>query len=135
MFDTHAIFVMKWPPQQPKDPIILTPIQQYPFQQICADYFEMSGYYYLSIVDRFSRWLNMYHYPPRKTIADTLISTSRAVFVMFVMLCLSVQGIMCCDGGTPFMSTAFQNFLTKWGVTLDCHLLNSHNQTAEQNWV
>ena len=135
MFDTHAIFVMKWPPQQPKDPIILTPIQQYPFQQICADYFEMSGHYYLSIVDRFSRWLNMYHYPPRKTIADTLISTSRAVFVMFVMLCLSVQGIMCCDGGTPFMSTAFQNFLTIWGVTLDCHLLNSHNQTAEQNWV
>ena len=31
-------------PQQPKEPIILTPIPQYQFQQACADYFEMSGH-------------------------------------------------------------------------------------------
>ena len=36
-------------PEQPKEPIILTPIPQYPFQKACADYFEMSGHHYLSI--------------------------------------------------------------------------------------
>ena len=68
-------------PHQPKESIILTPIPQYPFQQICADYFEMSGHNHLSIVGRFSGWLNIYHYPPHKTIADPLS--------VHVVLCLS----------------------------------------------
>ena len=104
-------------PQQPKEPIIITPIPQYPFQQICADYFEMSDHHYLSIVDRFSGLLNMYHYPPNRTIADTLISTCHAMFMSY-----RIPEELSTDGGPQFMSPGFQNFLTKWEVT---HRLSS----------
>ena len=35
-------------PQQQKEPLILTPPPQYAFQQICADYFEITAHHYLS---------------------------------------------------------------------------------------
>ena len=112
-------------PQQPKESIILTPVPQYPFQQICADYFEMSGHHHLSIVGRCSGWLNIYHYPPHKTIADTLISTCSAMFISYRIpeklsnLCQLPSKIFLQNG--------------EWYI--DCHLLNTQNQTAEQNWV
>ena len=56
------------------------------FQQICVDYFETSGHHYLSFVDRFSGWLNIYDYPPHKTIVDTLIITCRAMFINYSTL-------------------------------------------------
>ena len=72
----------------------------------------MSGHHYLSINDRFSGWLNIYHSPPHKTIADTLISTCRAMFISY-----GIPEELSTEGGPQFMSTAFQNCLTKWGVT------------------
>ena len=66
----------------------------------------MSGHHHLSIVDKFSCWLNIYHYPPHKTIADTLISTCSAMFISY-----GIPKELSTDGGPQFMSTAFQNFL------------------------
>ena len=77
----------------------------------------MSGHHYLSFVDRFSGRLNVYHYPPYKTIADTVISTWRAMFISY-----RIPEELSTDGGPQFMSTAFQNFFTKCWVT---HRLSS----------
>ena len=84
---------------------------------MCADYFEMSDHHHLSIFDRSIGWLNIYHYPPHKTIADTLISTCCAMFISY-----GIPEELSTDRRPQFISTAFQNFLTKWGVT---HRLSS----------
>ena len=68
-------------PKKQKEPLILTPPSQYPFQQICADYFEITVHHYLMVVDRFSGWLNIYYYPTHKAIADTLISSCRTIIL------------------------------------------------------
>ena len=91
--------------QQPKELIC------YPFRQMCADYFKMSDHHHLSIVDQSIGWLNIYYYPPHKTIADTLISTFCAMFISY-----GIPEELSTDRGPQFISTAFQNFLTKWGV-------------------
>jgi len=48
---------LKHSPSQQAEPLILTPSPEWPFQQICTDYFELNGHAYLAIVDRFSGWL------------------------------------------------------------------------------
>ena len=78
---------------------------------MCADYFKMSDHHHLSIVDQSIGWLNIYYYPPHKTIADTLISTFCAMFISY-----GIPEELSTDRGPQFISTAFQNFLTKWGV-------------------
>ena len=69
-------------PRQPHEPLVLTPSPEYPFQQICADYFEHEAHSYLSIVDRFSCWLNIYHFPHQATSA-TLIAEFRRLFASY----------------------------------------------------
>ena len=63
-------------PSQSKETINLSPPPQWPFQQICIDYFEISGHTYLSCVDRFSGWLSLYSYetwPSNKLILDLIM--------------------------------------------------------------
>ena len=72
---------MKLHPNNKAKPPILTPPSQYSFQQICADYFEITAHHYLMVVDRFSGWLNIYYYPTHKAIADTLISSCRTIIL------------------------------------------------------
>ena len=89
-------------PQQQKEPLILTPPPQHPFQQICADYFEITAHHYLLVVDRFSGWLNFYYYPPHKTIVDTLISTCQTIFISY-----GIPEEMSIDRGLQFISQSF----------------------------
>ena len=53
-------------PSQSKEPLIISKTPQYPFHYICADYFEIKGNHYLAVLDRFSSWIMIYHFPPRK---------------------------------------------------------------------
>ena len=53
-------------PSHSNEPIVITKTPKYPFQFICADYFEVKGQNYLPVVDRFSGWIMLYHYPPSK---------------------------------------------------------------------
>ena len=43
-------------PSQPKEPPVLLPTVEYPFQEICSDYFSLEGRHYLVMVDRYSGW-------------------------------------------------------------------------------
>ena len=48
-------------PTPSKEPIILSPQPQWPFQMICGDYFTIAGHAYMAIVDWYSGWLCMCH--------------------------------------------------------------------------
>ena len=97
-------------PSQPKEPLIITPSPEWPFQQVCADYFEIDGNGYLTIVDRFSGWISLYYFPGKAT-ATQLISVCRSLFVTF-----GTPEDLSSDGGPQFISTKFQEFLTIWGI-------------------
>ena len=90
-----------------------TTCPDWPFQLICADYFELNNHSYLAIVERFSGWLNIYHFKFGCPISSTLISTSRSLFIAYCIWCPRRNNI---DDGPQFTSNEFQNSLHQWGV-------------------
>ena len=61
------------------------------FQCVSADYFELKGQHYLSLVDRFSEQIMLFHYLPSKLKNDLLINTFREIFTNYGTL------QWCCD--------------------------------------
>ena len=97
-------------PSQSAEPLILTTSPEWPFQQLCTDYFEHEGSSYLTIVDRFSYWLNIYHLP-NTTTTLSLITHLRSLFTSY-----GVPEEIASDGGPQFKSSEFKNFLHSWGI-------------------
>ena len=89
------------PPQQPTVP-------EYPFQLICADYFEYRGSSYLIIVDRYSGW------PIVKKTQDGaagLITALRDAMNTF-----GFPEELSSDGGPEFRSESLKKALNIWGI-------------------
>ena len=98
-------------PSQPKEPIILTKTPEYPFQFICADYFEIKSHHYLVIVDRFSGWIILYHFQSTQLKSNSLINACREIFTNY-----GAPEEISTDGGPQFIAQAFQQFLQSWNV-------------------
>ena len=58
-------------PSQPAEPIILSPAPEWPFQQVCMDYFFIRDHAYLVAVDRYSGWPSVFHFRPGQSLQDT----------------------------------------------------------------
>ena len=97
-------------PCHTNEPIIITKTPEYPFQYICADYFELKEQHYLSAV-RFSGWIMLYHYPPSKFKNDSLINTCREIFTNY-----GTPEEISTDGGPQFTSQPFKQFLKNWAI-------------------
>ena len=102
---------IKISPSQSQEPLLLAPIAEWPFQQICADFFENEGHSYLTIVDRYSSWLNIYHFPHQTANSNAIITQFRSLFSSY-----GVSEELSTDGGPQFTSNTFQQFLKDWGV-------------------
>ena len=89
------------PPTPPKLP-------QYPFQNICADYFHYAGSYYIVIVDRYSNWPIV---EKAKEGANGLIVCLRRIFVTY-----GISEELTSDGGPEFVANKTKQFLYNWGV-------------------
>ena len=110
---------IKHAPSQGKEPLILTPAPSYPFQQICADYFEISSHGYLVVADRFSGWLCIFWFRPYQRTSKKLQDTLRDLFVAY-----GSPEELSSDGGPQFSAGEFKNFLKLWGIK---HRLSSVN--------
>ena len=97
-------------PSQPREPLILTAPPTWPYQQVCADYFQLGKKSYLIIVDRYSGWPHIYYCP---TTADSkhLVATCRQLFTD-----RGAPEEFASDGGPQFVSSTFQQFLSAWGI-------------------
>ena len=97
-------------PSHPKEPLQLIPQATYPFQEICADAFEVKGRYYLAVVDRFTSWLLIFHFngPPQ---AKHIIACLRSVFVAY-----GAPEKFFSDGGLPFQAKDVADFFRIWAV-------------------
>ena len=101
---------IKHAPSQSAEPLIMTPTPSYPFEQVCADYFQLGNSYYLAVVDRFSGWLCVYFF---KSGANnrTLQNIFRELFTAY-----GTPEELSTDGGLQFVSNDFQHFLALWAV-------------------
>ncbi|MEO2242304.1 MAG: DDE-type integrase/transposase/recombinase, partial [Candidatus Poseidoniia archaeon] len=97
-------------PAQSKEPLQPSQAPLYPYQQICCDYFELGHNSYLSIADRFSGWISIYHFI-NSTTSRQLISICRALFTSY-----GAAEELSSDGGPQFTSHEFQRFMKDWGV-------------------
>ena len=98
-------------PSQTAEPIIQSAAPEWPFQQICMDYFFIGDHAYLVVVDRYSGWPSVFHFKPGQTTAPYLLSVLRNHFASF-----GVPEESSSDGGPQFEADAFKSFLHQWGI-------------------
>ena len=95
------------PSQQNSPP---TPIQypDYPFQQVCGDFFHYKGHYYLVCVDRYSNWPIV---EEARHGASGLVDCLRRTFVTY-----GIPNEFSSDGGPELSASSTVTFLKNWGV-------------------
>ena len=97
-------------PSQPKEPPAPLPGLQYPFQQVCADYFTLEAREYLVIVDRYSGWPSVHQ--ARRGDAKELVSILRSHCGTF-----GAPEVLTTDGGPQLVARETEDFLKTWGIT------------------
>ena len=100
-------------PSQASLPAMIPDIPSTPFESVFADFFQEEGYHFLVAGDRLSGWVEAYSSPVGSAKAGSkgLIAHLRTMFATF-----GVPEILSSDGGPEFISTATEDFLTRWGV-------------------
>ena len=88
----------------PTPPIIAA----YPFQCICADYFQYQGMNYLVVVDRYSYWPIV---DRAQDGSKGLIGVLRRTFATY-----GIPDELSSDGGPEFVAHTTRSFLSEWGV-------------------
>ena len=96
-------------PSQPAESMILSDPPEYPFQQVVTDFADMEGHDFIIYADRFSGWLE---------VAKLSNKTWRSVRQVFLQWFSSfgVPEEISSDGGPPFNSSSYDDFLQRWGV-------------------
>ena len=94
------------PPKQPELPTA-------PFEQVCADFFKLSGHYYLVLVDRLSGWPEVVQIKQGTSFAGakSLCRALRGFFATF-----GVPEEIATDGGPEFVAQETKDFYMRWGV-------------------
>ena len=103
-------------PSNHKEPSTGPVHPDYPFQQTVTDIFHMAGRKYITYADRFSGWTEVAS-THSDSNAPTICNILRRYFINF-----GVPEELTSDGGPPFNSQEFSNFLKSWGVS---HRLSS----------
>ena len=105
---SNCSFCNQMAPSQAALPPTPPILAAYPFQCICADYFQHQGSNYLVIVDRYSNW------PIVERAQDGskgLIEVLRRTFATY-----GIPDELSSDGGPEFVAYTTRSFLSNWGV-------------------
>ena len=95
-------------PSQPSETMMLSQPPEFPFQHVVTDFAEIEGHDFLVYADRYSGWLE---------VAKLHNKTWKAVHQIFLeWFAYGVPEEISCDGGPPFSSLAFKDFLTRWEI-------------------
>ena len=73
--------------------------------------FESKGECYLTITDRCSGWICIYHFPNGSATSNNLTTQCRTLFMNY-----GTPDELSSDGGAKFTLTAFTEFLQTWSV-------------------
>ena len=95
-------------PSNHKEPLAPLPEPEYPWQLAVTDYFEVAAVNYLVIADRYTGWPELFRQNGK---AITLVRTCRNLFAQF-----GVPEEIASDGGGPYKSFEWLQFLLQWGI-------------------
>ena len=91
-----------------KEPLLTTPLPDYPWQMVGSDLFELAGEHFLLVVDYFSR------YPERAKLASTtsaaVITSLKSIFARH-----GIPEILRSDNGPQYASQEFSTFAEVYG--------------------
>ena len=96
-------------PSNPSPPPHPVQHPDYPFSDICSDFFEYSSKSYLVIVDRYSNWLSLFQLPNDNSAE--VIKTLRNYFTTW-----GVARSFSSDGDSVFTSRELRDWLQRWDV-------------------
>ena len=96
-------------PSNPSPPPHPITHPQYPFSDICTDFFEYSSHSYLVIVDRYSNWLSLFQLD--RDNSANVIQTLRTYFLTW-----GVPYTISSDGDGVFTSKEMRDWLKRWDV-------------------
>ena len=91
----------------PREPMIPTPIPSRPWQIVGTDLFEWEGQDYLSLVDYYSRWIEI-----KRLNSKTSPAVIKKVKELFVTH--GIPNRVISDNGPQYASAEFENFAEKW---------------------
>ena len=95
---------------QTKEPLITSPIPEYPMQQVVSDLFEHDGHWYLVYADRLTGWPELAFFPT-STKSSVILATLREFFHRW-----GVPEELSLDGASNLSSAEFKAFLQRWCV-------------------
>ena len=115
-------------PSQPRAPPEPLQSPDYPFQQLASDYFQLGGYHYLVIVDRFSGW-------PAVQFSGVSTGNSRQLqeWLRDYFATYGIPEELATDGGLTYTLYETQKFLADYGIKhrLSSVALAQSNKRAE----
>ena len=91
-----------------REPLIGTPLPNYPWEQIAADLFELKGIDYLLVVDYFSRFVEVVKL--NTTTSSSVISSLKPMFARF-----GIPAVLVMDNGPQFASKKMVEFSETYG--------------------
>ena len=95
---------------QSEEPLVEAKTPEFPFQSTSSDLFHHQGHKFLLYVDRFTAWLEIALTP--RSDAETVCNKLRQWFTAF-----GVPSELTSDGGPPFDSNTYLQFLSDWGIS------------------
>ena len=107
-----------------KEPLVVTPLPDYPWQLVGADLFELNKDQYLLVVDYFSRYPEVIKLT--STTSAAIISALKAIFSRH-----GIPEVVRSDNGPQFSSQDFAKFASSYGfqhVTSSPHYPQSNGQ-------
>ena len=93
--------------QQRKEPLMFTPLPDYPWQQVGSDLFEYGDKNYLVVVDYFSRFPEVRVLPNLR--ANTVITACREIFA-----CHGIPERFISDNGPQYVNREFRSFACQY---------------------
>ena len=98
-------------PSQADEPAVTAEPPIYPFQQVATDHCQLDGATYLVVVDRYSGWPSVQHFPKTTATSKGLVDTLKDWFMVF-----RVPEELSSDGQSTYTSQETKDFLKAWGV-------------------
>ena len=96
-------------PSQAHEPLIITPLPEVPFQQVVTDMYSVSSNDFFIYADRYSGWIEV-----AKLQTKTWHSLRECFLRWFATF--GVPEEFSSDGGPPFNSSSYTEFLKKWDI-------------------
>lgn len=91
-----------------RESLVQQPVEEFPWEKVASDLFELNGRHYLLLVDYLSNFIEVEPLPTMSSVA--VIKIIKSNFARY-----GIPKLLVTDSGSQFMSAEFRQFVTSWG--------------------